>query len=124
MRRTLLLAIALSWPACTTLNQALYDTSTETRIYVVPEKEVVAGAKQAGPPPGEAEVAVRGCGPFEAAASWSVKVIRLKHAKAEELAETLSQILPPGITVVPDPRTNSLIISTRPSPTGRPSAPE
>jgi hypothetical protein len=38
-------------------------------------------------------------------------VIRLKHAKAEQLAETLSHILPPGITVVPDRPTNSLVVS-------------
>jgi type II secretory pathway component GspD/PulD (secretin) len=38
-------------------------------------------------------------------------VIRLKHAKAEQLAETLRAILPPGVTLVADPPTNSLIVS-------------
>jgi hypothetical protein len=58
MRRTLLLAIALSWlPGCTTLDQALYDTSKAvapahpvygTPIFnVVPEDHEVAQAQQA-----------------------------------------------------------------------------
>jgi len=38
-------------------------------------------------------------------------VIRLKHAKAEHLAATLGPILPPGVTIVPDRPTNSLLIS-------------
>jgi len=43
--------------------------------------------------------------------SWTIKVIRLKHAKAEQLAKTLGPALPPGMTVVPDRPTNNLIIS-------------
>jgi hypothetical protein len=51
-------------------------------------------------------------------------VIRLKHAKAQELADTLSGILPPGTTLVADRRTNSLIISAPSSPPAKPNAPE
>ncbi len=41
----------------------------------------------------------------------TITVIRLHHAKAEELAATLRRALPPDVTVVPDVPTNSLIIS-------------
>ncbi len=44
----------------------------------------------------------------------SIVVIRLKYANAEELAATLAPILPPGVTVVAYPPTNSLIISGDP----------
>ena len=54
----------------------------------------------------------------------ALTVIRLKHAKAQELADTLSGILPPGTTLVADPRTNSLIISAPSSPPAKPNAPE
>lgn len=54
----------------------------------------------------------------------TIMVIRLYHAEAEVLAATLNQVLPPGTTVVPDPPTNSLIVSTwGNSPTARGSAP-
>jgi hypothetical protein len=53
----------------------------------------------------------------------ALTVIRLKHAKAQELADTLSGILPPGTTLVADPRTNSLI-NTPSSPPAKPTAPE
>ena len=55
---------------------------------------------------------------------WTVTVIRLKHAKAEQLAATLDRILPPDTTVVPDRPSNSLIISGPSSPPARPIAPE
>jgi hypothetical protein len=55
---------------------------------------------------------------------WTVTVIRLKHAKAEQLAATLDRILPPGTTVVPDRPTNSLIISGSSLPSAVPIAPE
>ena len=42
---------------------------------------------------------------------WSVTVIHLDYADAEEVAALLSEIVPPGITVVPYYQTNSLIIS-------------
>jgi hypothetical protein len=47
----------------------------------------------------------------------TIMVMRLRHAEAEELAATLAPSLPPGITVVPHPPTNSLIIV---GPPGRP----
>jgi hypothetical protein len=43
----------------------------------------------------------------------TIAVIRLHHAKAEELAATLSGVLPPDVKVVPDIPTNSLIVSVR-----------
>jgi hypothetical protein len=55
---------------------------------------------------------------------WTATVIRLKHAKAAQLAETLGRILPPGMTVVPDRPTNSLIISAPSSPPAQQIAPE
>ena len=42
---------------------------------------------------------------------WTFTVIRLKHARAQHLADTLGRILPPGMVVVPDPPTNSLILA-------------
>ncbi len=42
---------------------------------------------------------------------WTIMVIRLRHAKAEELAATLRRVLPPDVKVVPDVPTNSLIVS-------------
>lgn len=44
----------------------------------------------------------------------TILVIPLKYANAEELAATLTPILPPGVTVVPYSPTNSLIISSNP----------
>ena len=49
--------------------------------------------------------------PLNSESSWTITVIRLKHAKAEHLAATLGPILPPGVTIVPDRPTNSLLIS-------------
>ena len=57
-------------------------------------------------------------------APWTVTIVRLKHAKAEDLAATLSRILPPGVTVVPDRPTNSLLISAPSSALSPPIAPE
>jgi hypothetical protein len=59
-----------------------------------------------------------------AAEPWTLMVIRLEHAKAEKLAETLNQILPPAMTVVPYSPTNSLIISAPSSRPVQPMAPE
>src|SRR5690606_28462938 len=42
---------------------------------------------------------------------WTVTVIELGYADAEEVAALLSEIVPPGISVVPYYQTNSLIIS-------------
>ncbi len=44
-----------------------------------------------------------------------IMVIQLNYANAEELAATLRQIVPPGVTVVAYPPTNSLIISRDPA---------
>ncbi|MGH7288141.1 MAG: secretin N-terminal domain-containing protein [Myxococcota bacterium] len=55
---------------------------------------------------------------------WTVTVIRLKYAKAEQMAATLDRILPPGMTVVPDRPSNSLIIAGPSSPPALPIAPE
>ncbi len=41
----------------------------------------------------------------------TITVIRLHHAKAEELARTLERLLPRSVYVVPDVPTNSLIVS-------------
>lgn len=117
MPRTLLLAIALSIPGCATLDEVLVDTASEAAVYVVPEEQEMADPKEA-PTPGE-PCAV----PCDAEVPWRVTVIRLKHAKAEQLAETLSGILPPGMTVFPDSRTNSLIVSAQ-FPSREPIAPE
>jgi hypothetical protein len=54
----------------------------------------------------------------------TIMVMRLRYAEAEELAETLAPSLPPGITVVPHPPTNSLIIVGPPGPPLREVAPE
>lgn len=48
------------------------------------------------------------------ALAFTITVVRLKYANAEELAATLAPILPPGLTVVAYPPTNSLIISGGP----------
>lgn len=42
---------------------------------------------------------------------WTATVIELGYADAEEVAALLSEIVPPGIRVVPYYQTNSLIIS-------------
>src|SRR5690606_9985964 len=42
---------------------------------------------------------------------WAVTVIELGYADAEEVAALLSEIVPPGVSVVPYYQTNSLIIS-------------
>jgi len=47
----------------------------------------------------------------EAVEDWTVTVIHLDYANAEELAAVLSEIVPPGVTVVPYYPTNSLIVS-------------
>lgn len=136
MRRTLVLAIALCWlPGCAAL-EALYGPSIGvspphpvygTPVYVVPEQQEVTGAKPAAPPlgPGDVPTPAEGTSAAlcDAGAPWTIMVIRLEHAKAEELAETLGRILPPGMTVVPDPRTNSLLISATSSPPAEPIAP-
>ncbi len=44
-----------------------------------------------------------------------IMVIKLNYANAEELAATLRQILPPGVTVVAYSPTNSIIISGNPA---------
>jgi hypothetical protein len=54
---------------------------------------------------------------------WTYTVIRLEHAKAEQLAATLGRILPPDVTVVPDRPTNSLIIRAPSSQPPQPIAP-
>lgn len=46
----------------------------------------------------------------------TITVIRLHHAKAEELAVTLEGLLPRSVTVVPDVPTNSLIVSLPAAP--------
>ncbi len=52
----------------------------------------------------------------------TITVIRLKHRKAEELAETLRRVVPSDVTIVADPPTNSLIISGPPPAPTRPVA--
>ena len=47
-------------------------------------------------------------------AETTIEVVPLKYAKAEEVAETLSGIAPPGVRIVPYYPTNSLIISGNP----------
>ncbi len=54
----------------------------------------------------------------------AIMVIRLQHAKAEELANTLRRVVPSGVTVVADPPTNSLIISGPAPAAARPVVPE
>ncbi len=51
--------------------------------------------------------------PSEDAATedWTVTVIDLGYADATEVARLLSEIVPPGVRVVPYYQTNSLIIS-------------
>jgi hypothetical protein len=82
----------------------------------------------AGPAAGEADTAAPGDSvsgePRAAAEPWTIRVIRLEHAKAEQLAETLARVLPPGTTLVPDRPTNSLLISGPPSPAIQAIAPE
>ena len=68
------------------------------------EERIVAVAHSADPP-------------------WTIMVIRLRHAKAEGLAATLGPSLSPGITVVPHPPTNSLIILGPPGPPAQEIAP-
>jgi len=134
MRRILSLAIALSGlPGCINLDQASEAPATphpvsDTPVVVVPDAQELPLARQTAPTPGEREVpalmeeeasaVARG-----AEASWAVTVIRLEHAKAEAVAETLSRIVPPGVGVVAYPPTNSLIIWASSSPPG-PIAPE
>jgi type II secretory pathway component GspD/PulD (secretin) len=40
-----------------------------------------------------------------------IEVVPLQYAKAEEVADTLAWITPPGVRIVPYLPTNSLIIS-------------
>ena len=49
---------------------------------------------------------------------WTVQVIELGYADAGEVADLLSQILPPTVTVVPYYATNSLIIAGDPAVIG------
>jgi general secretion pathway protein D len=46
---------------------------------------------------------------------FAVKVLPLRHARAGELAYTLSRIAPPSVRVVPYYPTNSLIVSGHPA---------
>jgi len=138
MCRFVLLASALVYlTGCATLDRVLYDTSTavapphpehETPVYGVPDEQEVGGAKKAASPPREGDISPPDEGSSAIAcdteASRTIQVIRLKHAKAEQLAETLGRALPPGMTVVADRPTNSLIISGPSSAAGPPIAPE
>lgn len=54
----------------------------------------------------------------------TITVIRLHHAMAEELAVTLSRVLPADVKVVPDVPTNSLIVSVPGTSPVRPVDPE
>lgn len=47
----------------------------------------------------------------DAAEDWTATVIHLDYADAEEVAALLSEIVPPGVRVVPYYPTNSLIVS-------------
>jgi len=47
----------------------------------------------------------------EGVEDWTVTVIHLDYADAEEVAALLSEIVPPGVRVVPYYPTNSLIVS-------------
>lgn len=46
---------------------------------------------------------------------WTIAVIKLHYARAEELAPVLEAVLPPTVTITPYPPTNSLIISGDPA---------
>jgi len=47
----------------------------------------------------------------EGVEDWTVAVIHLDYANAEEVAAVLSEIVPPGVSVVPYYPTNSVIVS-------------
>src|SRR5882672_2668351 len=49
-----------------------------------------------------------------AQAEATIEVVPLKYARADEVAETLSWIAPPGVRIVPYYPTNSLLISGNP----------
>lgn len=49
-----------------------------------------------------------------AQAEAAIEVVPLKYARADEVAETLSWIAPPGVRIVPYYPTNSLLISGNP----------
>lgn len=55
--------------------------------------------------------AQQGDDPAAAPENWGVTVIELDYANADELAAVLADMLPPGLSVRPYYRTNSLIIS-------------
>ena len=46
---------------------------------------------------------------------WTIAVIKLHYANAEEVAFVLEAVLPPTVRIVPYPPTNSLIISGDPA---------
>ncbi len=50
---------------------------------------------------------------------WTIAVIKLHYARAEEVALVLQAILPPTVTITPYFPTNSLIISGDPAVIGR-----
>jgi hypothetical protein len=54
----------------------------------------------------------------------TIAVIRLHHRDAEEMAALLRPALPPGTTVVPDPPSNSLIVTVQPVPGATATRPE
>jgi len=68
-----------------------------------------ASAALAQEPPEESE------GESSPPQDWTIQVIELAYADAGEVAELLSQVLPPGVTVVPYYATNSLIIAGDPA---------
>jgi hypothetical protein len=70
------------------------------------------------PPAAQTERGPTETGPTasEHAGRWTIVVVRLGYARAEEVARILSQLAPPDVTVTAYEPTNSLIIAGDPAP--------